>query len=73
MTATTSPTQSAPPVAPPSPELPVHLTRFVSHAALGERAQALRAYRRFADKLQAELEVEPGNATVKLYERLQAG
>jgi predicted ATPase/DNA-binding SARP family transcriptional activator len=43
------------------------------HAALGERAQALRAYRRFADRLREELDAEPGRETIRLSERLQQG
>jgi DNA-binding SARP family transcriptional activator len=41
------------------------------HAALGERAQALRAYHRFADHLQQELDAEPGAETTLLVERLR--
>jgi DNA-binding SARP family transcriptional activator len=41
------------------------------HAALGERAQALRAYRRFAERLREELEAEPEDETMRLAERLQ--
>jgi len=43
------------------------------HAALGERSQALRVYQRFADRLQRELEAEPGAETARLFERLQQG
>jgi DNA-binding SARP family transcriptional activator len=43
------------------------------HAALGERAQALRVYQRFADRMRRELEAEPGGETVRLFERLQQG
>jgi predicted ATPase/DNA-binding SARP family transcriptional activator len=41
------------------------------HAALGERPQALRLYRQFADRLRKELETEPRLETVRLFERLQ--
>jgi len=41
------------------------------HAGLGERSQALRVYRRFADRLQQELEATPSGETVRLFERLQ--
>jgi tetratricopeptide (TPR) repeat protein len=41
------------------------------HAALGERPQALRVYRQFADRLRKELETEPRVETVRLFERLQ--
>jgi DNA-binding SARP family transcriptional activator len=43
------------------------------HVAMGERPQALRLYRQFADRLRAELETEPGVDTVRLFERLQQG
>jgi non-specific serine/threonine protein kinase len=43
------------------------------HAGLGERSQALRVYRRFADRLREELEAEPGRETTRLFERLQQG
>lgn len=43
------------------------------HAQLGERSQALRVYRRFADRLRDELEAEPAEATTRLCERLQQG
>jgi DNA-binding SARP family transcriptional activator len=41
-------------------------------AETGERSQALRVYRRFADRLRAELEVEPEEETTRLLARLQA-
>jgi DNA-binding SARP family transcriptional activator len=43
------------------------------HARLGERAQALRLYQRFAERLQAELDVEPDEETAELYESIQRG
>ena len=43
------------------------------HAGLGERSQALRVYRRFADRLREELEAEPHGETRRLFERLQQG
>ena len=43
------------------------------HAALGERSQALRAYRRFAERLREELGAEPKGEATRLYERLQQG
>ena len=42
-------------------------------AEAGDRSQALRAYRRFADRLREELDAEPESETVRLVERLQAG
>ena len=41
-------------------------------ADAGDRSQALRAYRRFADRLRTELEVEPEEETTRLLTRLQA-
>lgn len=43
------------------------------HAALGERSQALRAYRRYAERLRQELEAEPGRDILRFAERLQDG
>ncbi len=43
------------------------------HVQLGERPQALRAYRRFADRLKAELETTPARETTRLFERVQQG
>jgi predicted ATPase/DNA-binding SARP family transcriptional activator len=43
------------------------------HAAAGERAQALRVYRRLSEKLQQELDAEPGDELVRFSEELQAG
>ena len=43
------------------------------HAAVGERSQALRVYRRFADRMREELEAEPDGETTSFFERLQAG
>jgi predicted ATPase/DNA-binding SARP family transcriptional activator len=42
-----------------------------SLAEAGERAQALRVYRRFADRLHQELAAEPARETTRLFERLQ--
>ena len=43
-----------------------------AHAALGERTQALRLYRRFADRMRAELGADPGSETVRFVEGLMA-
>jgi non-specific serine/threonine protein kinase len=43
------------------------------HAGLGERSQALRVYRRFADRMRHELEAEPSGEATRLFERLQQG
>jgi non-specific serine/threonine protein kinase len=40
-------------------------------AAQGERAPALRAYREFAERLRGEFDAEPGDETVRLFERLR--
>jgi DNA-binding SARP family transcriptional activator len=37
----------------------------------GERSQALRAYRRFAERLRQELDAEPDDETTRYFERLQ--
>jgi predicted ATPase/DNA-binding SARP family transcriptional activator len=46
------------------------LMRALSEA--GDRSQALRVYRRFAERMRTELEAEPGRDTVRLFERLQS-
>ena len=43
------------------------------HAALGERPQALRMYRQFAEKLRTEFQTKPQVETARLFERLQQG
>lgn len=43
------------------------------HAATGERAQALKVFRRLSDKLRDELDAEPGELVLKFTEQLQAG
>jgi predicted ATPase/DNA-binding SARP family transcriptional activator len=49
------------------------LALMKSHAAVGERSQALRAYRRFADRMRAELDAEPDDETTAFFEKLQQG
>jgi DNA-binding SARP family transcriptional activator len=44
-----------------------------AHARLGERAQALRYYQRFADRLRRELDAEPGDELMELFEDLKEG
>lgn len=46
---------------------------MLCHARLGERAQALQLYLRFAARLREELDAEPDEETVELYERVQRG
>ena len=41
------------------------------HAAVGERAQALRIYARYVERLRKELDCDPGDAAVELAEELQ--
>ncbi len=41
------------------------------HASVGERSQALRVYRRFADRMRAELHAEPDRGMTRFSERLQ--
>jgi DNA-binding SARP family transcriptional activator len=49
------------------------LALMKAHAAVGERSQALRAYRRFADRMREELDAEPDDDTTAYFERLQQG
>jgi DNA-binding SARP family transcriptional activator len=49
------------------------LALMKAHAAMGERSQALRAYRRFADRMREELDAEPDDDTTAFFERLQQG
>jgi DNA-binding SARP family transcriptional activator len=42
-------------------------------AESGERSQALRAYKRFSDRLREEMDAEPADDTLELLERLQGG
>jgi predicted ATPase/DNA-binding SARP family transcriptional activator len=43
------------------------------HVELGERAQALRVYQRFAERLMKELDAEPDDETTELFERIKGG
>jgi predicted ATPase/DNA-binding SARP family transcriptional activator len=49
------------------------LALMKAHAALGERSQALRVYRRFADRMREELDAEPDDDTTAFFEKLQQG
>jgi predicted ATPase/DNA-binding SARP family transcriptional activator len=49
------------------------LALMKAHAALGERSQALRAYRRFADRMREELDAAPDDDTTEFFEKLQQG
>jgi len=43
------------------------------YAKAGERAQALRLYQRFTEKLRKELDAEPEKETQELIEQIRAG
>jgi DNA-binding SARP family transcriptional activator len=43
------------------------------HSKLGERAQAMRVYQRFADRLAKELDAEPDAETTEAFERIRSG
>jgi DNA-binding SARP family transcriptional activator len=49
------------------------LALMKAHVAVGERSQALRVYRRFADRMREELDAEPDEETTEFFERLQQG
>src|SRR5262249_5136872 len=49
------------------------LALMQSLAALGERAQAMRFYQRFAETMRRELEAAPGDELVELFEELKTG
>jgi DNA-binding SARP family transcriptional activator len=56
----------------PTDEAAVRI-QMEAHLALGNRAAALRAYHRFAEVLERELAVAPGEAIGAMYQRLRAG
>ncbi|MGH2374903.1 MAG: ATP-binding protein [bacterium] len=56
----------------PTDEAAVRL-QMEAHLALGDRAAALRCYHRYAEVLQRELEVAPGEAVRAMYQQLRAG
>jgi DNA-binding SARP family transcriptional activator/tetratricopeptide (TPR) repeat protein len=56
----------------PTDEVAVRI-QMEAHLALGNRAAALRAYHRFAEVLERELAVAPGEAIGAVYQRLRAG
>jgi hypothetical protein len=55
----------------PTDEVAVRI-QMEAHLALGNRAAALRAYHRFAEVLERELAVAPGEAIGAMYQRLRA-
>jgi DNA-binding SARP family transcriptional activator len=56
----------------PTDEAAVRL-QIEAHLALGDRAAALRSYHRYAEVLERDLEVAPGEAIEALYQQLRAG
>jgi DNA-binding SARP family transcriptional activator len=56
----------------PTDEAAVRI-QMEAHLALGERAGALRAYHRYAEALERELAVAPGEAIGAIYQQLRAG
>jgi DNA-binding SARP family transcriptional activator len=56
----------------PTDEAAVRI-QMEAHLALGNRAAALRAYHRFAEVLERELAVAPGEAIGAMYQRLRVG
>ncbi len=56
----------------PTDEVAVRI-QMEAHLALGNRAAAVRAYHRFAEVLQRELAVAPGEAIGAVYQQLRAG
>jgi DNA-binding SARP family transcriptional activator len=55
----------------PTDEVAVRF-QMEAHLALGDRAAALRAYHRYAEVLEHELAVTPGDAIRAIYERIRA-
>ncbi len=49
------------------------LALMTAQARLGERAQAIRTYQKFAERMRRELEAEPGDELLELYEELKEG
>ncbi len=56
----------------PTDEAAVRI-QMEAHLALGDRAAALRCYHRYAEVLERELAVEPGEAVGAMYRQLRAG
>jgi DNA-binding SARP family transcriptional activator/tetratricopeptide (TPR) repeat protein len=55
----------------PTDETAVRI-QMEAHLALGDRAAALRSYHRYAEVLQRDLEVSPGEAIRAMYQQLRA-
>ncbi len=56
----------------PTDEAAVRM-QMEAHLALGDRAAALRSYHRYAEVLERDLEVAPGEAIRAIYQQLRAG
>ena len=56
----------------PTDEAAVRI-QMEAHLALGDRAAALRCYHRYAEMLERDLAVAPGEAISAMYQRLRAG
>jgi DNA-binding SARP family transcriptional activator len=56
----------------PTDEAAVRI-QMEAHLALGDRAAALRSYHRYAEVLERDLAVEPGEAIEAIYRHLRAG
>ena len=56
----------------PTDEAAVRM-QMEAHLALGDRAAALRSYHRYAEVLERDLAVSPGEAIGAMYQQLQAG
>jgi DNA-binding SARP family transcriptional activator len=56
----------------PTDEAAVRI-QMEAHLALGDRAAALRSYHRFAEVLERDLAVAPGEAIAAMYQQLRAG
>jgi DNA-binding SARP family transcriptional activator len=56
----------------PTDEAAVRI-QMEAHLALGDRAAALRSYHRYAEVLERDLAVEPGEAIAAIYRHLRAG
>ena len=56
----------------PTDEAAVRI-QMEAHLALGDRAAALRCYHRYAEMLERDLVVAPGEAISAMYQRLRAG
>ncbi|WP_439687160.1 bacterial transcriptional activator domain-containing protein [Cupriavidus oxalaticus] len=56
----------------PTDEAAVRI-QMEAHLALGDRAAALRSYHRYAEVLERDLAVAPGEAIGAMYQQIRAG